>query len=278
MAFVKMQKAFQSNKKTCKHEVSGFTLVELLVVIAVIALLMAILLPALSKAREQGKRVVCLHNMTQLQISWGLYCENNNERLPGSNVGFSPECPCGAKNCWIDWPCPTPSLSCNPTKQDWIDKSIKAGKLWKYVGEIKIYACPVAPKDEMVTYTIVDSMNGWCQWNPSSVTLSQKVTIRNQIKRPSERIVFLDETRPGAGSWGIYYAREQWADPPPATRHGSGVSFSFVDGHADYLKYRDPLTKNVIFGDTASCNQDLYWLQKAVWGRLGYTPACPPKF
>jgi prepilin-type N-terminal cleavage/methylation domain-containing protein len=273
-----VQKSFQCNKTRRKHKVSGFTLVELLVVIAVIALLMAILLPALNRAKEMGKRVVCLHNMTQLQIAWGLYCDNNNEKLPGSNVGFSPECPCGAKTCWIDWPCSSPDLSCNPTKQDWIDKSIKAGMLWKYVNEVKIYACPVAPKDEMVTYTIVDSMNGWCGWGPNaSATRSQKVTIRNQIKRPSERIVFLDETTPGAGSWGIYYGAEQWADPPPI-RHGYGASFSFVDGHADYLKYRDPRSKTVAFGDVQTCNQDLYWLQKAVWGKLGYSPACPPKF
>ncbi|MGD1043189.1 MAG: type II secretion system protein, partial [Sedimentisphaerales bacterium] len=59
----------------------GFTLVELLVVIAIIALLMAVLLPALNRAREQGKRIVCLNNLKQLTLGWMNYATANNEKL-----------------------------------------------------------------------------------------------------------------------------------------------------------------------------------------------------
>jgi len=52
---------------------NGFTLIELLVVIAVIAVLMAILMPALNRAREQGKRACCLSNLKQLQLAWTMY-------------------------------------------------------------------------------------------------------------------------------------------------------------------------------------------------------------
>jgi prepilin-type N-terminal cleavage/methylation domain-containing protein len=54
---------------------AGFTLIELLVVIAIIAVLMAILLPALNRAREQGKRAVCLNNVKTLSVAWMMYCD-----------------------------------------------------------------------------------------------------------------------------------------------------------------------------------------------------------
>ena len=58
----------------------GFTLVELLVVIAIIALLMAILLPALGRAREMGKRAVCMNQIKQLQVAWNMYCDTPRKR------------------------------------------------------------------------------------------------------------------------------------------------------------------------------------------------------
>lgn len=57
----------------------AFTLIELLVVIAVIAVLMAILMPALQRAREQGKRAVCLSNVKQFGLSWVLYADGHAE-------------------------------------------------------------------------------------------------------------------------------------------------------------------------------------------------------
>ena len=59
----------------------GFTLVELLVVIAIIALLMAVLLPALSRAREQGKRAVCLYYQRQLTAAWMMYADDNGDKI-----------------------------------------------------------------------------------------------------------------------------------------------------------------------------------------------------
>ncbi|MHB9071644.1 MAG: type II secretion system protein [Sedimentisphaerales bacterium] len=63
----------------------GFTLVELLVVISIIALLLAILMPSLQKAREQGRKVVCMTNLKQQAYALQLYTENNNGKLPIAN-------------------------------------------------------------------------------------------------------------------------------------------------------------------------------------------------
>ncbi|MCH8218183.1 MAG: type II secretion system protein [Planctomycetes bacterium] len=60
---------------------NAFTLIELLVVIAIIAILMAVLMPALSRAREQGKRAVCMSNIKQLNFGWLLYSDDNDDRL-----------------------------------------------------------------------------------------------------------------------------------------------------------------------------------------------------
>jgi hypothetical protein len=157
--------------------------------------------------------------------------------------------------------------------QDWIDKAIKAGTLWKYVTDARIYACPIASKEVAVSYTIVDSMNGWCGWD-GATSRAMKITLRSQIRNTAMRMVFLDETRIGGGSWGLFYAQERWADSPPV-RHGYGVSCSFMDGHAEYRKYTDQRSKTVTFLEQQLGNKDLYAFQRAVWGKLGYTPSGP---
>ncbi len=85
----------------------GFTLVELLVVIAVIALLMAILLPALNKAREQGKRAVCMIQIKQLQIAWSLYADDNEDKIVSGDTIYSwgfPSSAGGKQGSWFEYP------------------------------------------------------------------------------------------------------------------------------------------------------------------------------
>jgi len=59
----------------------AFTLIELLVVIAIIAVLMAVLMPALNRAREQGKRAACMGNLKQLTLAWIMYAMDNDDKL-----------------------------------------------------------------------------------------------------------------------------------------------------------------------------------------------------
>jgi len=66
---------------------TGFTLIELLVVIAIIAVLMAILMPALNRAREQGKRTACLNNLRQLTLGWILYADDSDDKIVHADTG-----------------------------------------------------------------------------------------------------------------------------------------------------------------------------------------------
>lgn len=74
-------------KAVLKRGREGFTLIELLVVIAIIAVLMAILMPALNRAREQGKRATCLSNLKQLTVAWILYADENDDKIVNGDSG-----------------------------------------------------------------------------------------------------------------------------------------------------------------------------------------------
>jgi prepilin-type N-terminal cleavage/methylation domain-containing protein len=291
---------------TAKRSEAGFTLVELLVVIAIIALLMGILLPALARARELGKRAVCLNQIKQLGVSWYMYCDDNKERVPVGDVyyswaGYCQPHPASVANpapAWHEYPhklhsgpptvatngttppvYPVPAKGATPA--EW-RHAAEEGTMWKYIKDPKVLKCPVGDKGQEITYTMVHSMNTDDRSVPAGTPM---VILRTDIKRTAESAIFLDF---GAAKQGAFYIRyngetstnHRWSDLPP-TRHGMGTNFVFADQHAEYKKWTDPhavaatkygwdgLNPNMPNPDD-KCDCDLRWFFKVTWGSVTY--------
>jgi prepilin-type N-terminal cleavage/methylation domain-containing protein len=161
----------------------AFTLIELLVVIAIIAILMAILMPALNRAREQGKRAVCLQNNKTLMLGWTLYCDEFRGYMPGAvAVDLGTALP-KDKPSWVKKPSGTTPV--DAPVEDQI-RAIEQGVLFPLVKNIKVYHCPVAKGHEMRSYSVSHAMNGL------SFDGGPVLKNRNKIKSPAKRIVCLD--------------------------------------------------------------------------------------
>jgi prepilin-type processing-associated H-X9-DG protein len=280
---------------------------------------MAILLPALNKAKEMGKRIVCMNNLKQLTLAWMAYADNNNGKIVNGAPQIPGTCPDSPlENCKATAPTTPTYVSTyghineipwigdgdSATTESGYKCAMNTGALWKYVREYHSYRCPAGNRDELITYTIVDAMNGIYGEN-GGVALGSRGANRSvwhnntgSIKKSAMRIVFIDEGRVTPDSYAVNFSgtnREKWFDPP-MVRHGDGVIVSYADGHAEYKKWMSKQTGE--FGKKAevggmyntypgggcglgpslcpaidSTYQDLYWMQIRTWGRLGYNPS-----
>jgi len=162
--------------------------------------------------------------------------------------------------------------------------AIDEGLLFTYTKDYRIYRsgrrkrgiCNLfqCPLDKHVAQT----SDGASSAGPQSIprTISRK----SQIKRTSDRAVFIDAGEATQGAAYLPYDRYgglTYGWPPPA-RHGIGTTFSFADGHAEYKRWTDPHTLQVIklskntglnvTADIDNCDCDLRWYYKVVWGDI----------
>ncbi len=275
-------------------ERTGLTRTEVVVIIVVVAFIAlivigfgigaAIFMPALSRPRELGKRAVCLNNLKQLSFAWVLYADDNNKIVNGAAGISRPNEPA-----WVgrDWPDDYKAGIQLPVEKQ--EEAIRSGALWPYCRNANIYHCPTALKEQMRTYSIVDSLNGVPQpGNPMGrgpmEVLDKMIAKKDriQVRPPDTRAVFICVGWSAPGSYGVYYDKEKWWDPPPV-QHRGGVTVSFADAHAEYWKWKGKETirlgkiavptrlRQHIEPKTAEGKEDLQMVQKAVWGKLGYT-------
>jgi prepilin-type N-terminal cleavage/methylation domain-containing protein/prepilin-type processing-associated H-X9-DG protein len=282
---------------------TGFTLIELLVVIAIIAILMAILMPALQRAREQGKRAMCLNNLKQLSLAWLLYADENDGKIVNGEGGYDRlDNSIVVERAWVGqcWADNYGSGGQLSEREQRI--AIMEGGLWSYTQELNLYQCPTGTRGELLTYAVMDSMNGRYRAGTTRTTARGVVGDRvgntvlwvkntRDIMQPvaAYRMVFIDEGWVTPDSFAVHYQQELWWDDPPV-RHGDGVTVAFADGHSEYHKWLGMDTvkmgrnrerghpSNDVPPETDEGYKDLYYIQKTTWGRLGFTPRVPPDF
>lgn len=240
-----------------RASVSGFTLIELLVVIAIIAILAAMLLPALSKAKTKAQGIQCINNLRQLTTAWILYSGDNQDQLAlnggSGSIATSLTDPQINNGNWVHGMMGGLGLWGGETLPD----LVRAGSLYTYAKNLGTYKCPAdrkvgqAPNQNTLT-TRSMSMNAFM--NPLGSTPGVGVfrIYRKQahIIRPAtvDCWVFIDES-PGTVNDGYFLCDPsnpgQWVDLPAAYHNGAG-GIAFADGHAEIKKWRDPIITDAL--------------------------------
>ena len=252
----------------------AFTLIELLVVIAIIALLLAIMLPGLGRAKDIAKRMVCMSNQRQLAVAWMCYIQNNDEFMPSPCPGWSTK---DRKEAWIYW---GDGWKEPPWPQDQWEESITRGTLFPYTQDFGVYRCPAGEKDEMITYAGFGAL-GWREPIKTENNSAYGPVVHKlpNLRQPGTRSVYIDEGKLSPHFYSVYYDRDQFYDQP-ANRHNEGVTMSFADGHADYWRWEEKVTREACRLDRGAFreskyrknlypgNVDIYKLRMAAWGEI----------
>lgn len=288
-----------------QRSVRGFTLIELLVVIAIIAILAAMLLPALAKAKQRAMTAYCLTNLKQLGTAWMMYADDNNDLMVNLSTyvegGFNPANPSSR------WGFPwrfditlnnqvTPPVD-KTTVAGWVEGIQRGykkpgpsldGPLFRYAPNPAIMHCP-GDRHNTLRFTpntggpfCYDSFSGTQNLNGEGHG-GNCLFKRSSIVHPVDRFIWIessDSRGENVGSWQMNVAGTQAngfqgstfsnGNDAPGVFHGSSTDFNFCDGHAVSHKWQDGRT--IAFGKGENVtpppsNVDSVWVAQHYAGK-----------
>jgi prepilin-type N-terminal cleavage/methylation domain-containing protein/prepilin-type processing-associated H-X9-DG protein len=246
----------------------GFTLTELLIVIGIIAVLIAILMPALSAAREHARRIKCMSNLRQLTAAWIMYANSNRGHIcssewqdtyPGRGAPYAGYTLGGGG--YVPYNFIWTWIVDTPTGQDFTH-----GMLWPNLKDQQVYYCPNDPNLPATIYTI----NGYLAGKVGNPTLFRL----NQIRHSESTFVFIenssglagpdrdddrvdsDDLNGAEGSFSTtFYPAKTFVQVPGGFHPlggSNGTPISFADGHVLFWQYANPTGFGVAGQTTAT--------------------------
>ena len=251
------------------HLATGFTLIELLIVIAIIAILASLLLPALSKAKQEAHRIKCLNNQRQLAITWVLYSSDNNENLVPNGAQQGPGVQ--REKLWVqgDFHNFLPAFT---NEMYLLDPKYAA--FAPYLATKAIYKCP----SDRTTYIVNHghpipeirsySMNLYLGPTGSmDAYLSSQYRVfrkASDLVAPASTFAFQDLTPQNLCTPAFIVLLPNKASDRffhfPATHHNNGGVISFADGHSEGHRWRDPRTfRTAALGVKSTCCDGSTW-------------------
>ena len=249
----------KTHEQICSRS-AGFNLMELLVVIAIIAILAALLFPALSKAKERAQRPICLNNQKQLDLAWQMYASDASDQMVINEVDTSGSVPRSTTNSWVAGNC---VVDVDPA-------TITVGTLYAFVKTLQTYRCPMdgsvidgTSTLRLRSYSLSCYLNGQDEatdfWG---ITPLHKTS---QIQHPSSTLTFLDEDVSTIDDGHFLYAPagDTWLNIP-SWRHNQGDTLAFADGHVDYWKWLGEFPSDKNATDDLVALQDLTRMQQTV--------------
>ena len=274
----------------CSGRGGSFTLIELLVVIAIIAILAALLLPTLNRAKVAAQSIRCVSNFRQLHLAWHLYADDHNGSLvPNYETGNNGSAP-SVRSTPDSWVVGSAFVSTNT-------EGIHLGALWSYTRSEGVYRCPadksvwnyggqLAPRPFNVALSVwmnggwnggngkamgLEGPDTWSPpWGPSVLVKS------SEIRQPATLFTFTDEAAEGMCTGAFWVNPDQpnnyWWHIPGARHRGGGANLAFAEGHVDSHKWKFPSRRWGGIWDTPTKNDldraDLAWLVSKI-------PKCP---